>query len=135
MKLHLPARKARKLPYEAEAPMNKMGLVEAYAKEARCTVVEAEEVVETLLEVMARQIVTGRGLRVTGFGSFTVEKVGARWARNPQTGEPVGVPEQNRVSYSAPQRIKDILNGRLKLGRGERIVTKKPKTKKAAPAT
>jgi len=127
VKLTLPRRKARKLPYESENPMNKMGLVEAYAKEARCTVTEAEEVVETLLEVMARQIVTGRGLRITGFGSFGVTKVPARWARNPQTGQPVGVPEQHRPSFTSSQRIKDLLNGRLKLARGERIVAKKPK--------
>lgn len=125
----------KKLPDEDMPMTNKRQLVALFAKEVECSFTDAEWLVETLLEVMARQIVRGRGLRVTGFGQFTVEKREAHEARNPQNGQPVQVNAMNIPKFKPGQRLLDVMNGDLKLRSGERIVGKKPKTYKDAPET
>lgn len=123
--------KPRKLPKESMLPMNREEFVWEVAKKGKCELDDAVWMVDTVLEVMAKQIVTGRGLRITGLGSFLIVKRGARLRRNPQTGGMVKVGGENVIKFNPAQRLKDLVNGNLKLARGQRIVTKKPKTEKA----
>ncbi len=47
---------------------------------------------------------------ITNFGSFEIQKVAEREGVNPQTGEPLVIPEHNRVSFSAFKYLEEKVN-------------------------
>ena len=52
------------------------------------------------------------GVRLVGFGSFTVVKRKARYARNPQTGEKIRVPARKAPVFRAGALLRRSVSGR-----------------------
>ena len=109
--------------------MNKSGLAEiiqerghvAHAKS------QADVVVHEVFEAVKIALREDNEVRITGFGVFTVKTRAARKARNPQTGEPVDVPEKETVSFKASPRLTDAVQFERKT---EKVDKKKKVTKK-----
>jgi nucleoid DNA-binding protein len=55
-----------------------------------------------------------------GFGTFTKKRRPARGGRNPQTGEPIVIPETVTVAFVPGQELKAELNQKLPRRRRER---------------
>jgi len=108
--------------------MNKAQLIDAVSK--RMKRADAETAVECVLDAILRAVVEGERVAVTGFGSFEVRHLGARLARNPQTGEPVRVPPTNRVRFNPGANFTELVNGKPLPPFNQSAVGKAPKGSK-----
>nr|WP_256098708.1 HU family DNA-binding protein [Streptomyces agglomeratus] len=85
----------------------------------------AGEAVQAVFEAIARAVAEGDRVMVTGFGSFERAERAARYARNPQTGEPVFVKETSVPKFRPGQSFKDLVSGSKKLPRGGKTAVRK----------
>ncbi len=89
--------------------MNKAGLVEVVHEVLGTTKVQAEQVVETLLETIVKTLKKGDEVAIAGLGKFSVKLRKAREARNPKTGETVKVKAKNVPKFTAAKALKDAV--------------------------
>ncbi len=75
--------------------MNKAELIEIVAKSANVTKVDAESVLNSMLDSIKKSVKKGEDVTLIGFGTFTKSKRKARMGRNPQTGKEIKIPAMN----------------------------------------
>lgn len=74
---------------------------------------DAEYVVKTLLDAMARSLTEGNRIEIRGFGSFCLNCRPARLARNPKSGEKVSVSEKYVPHFKAGRELRErVLEGK-----------------------
>lgn len=91
--------------------LNNKEFVDAFAEKTGKTKKESAEIVEAFLETVKEVIVKDGGVKFTGFGQFEVKERAARECRNPQTGEPVSVPETKTLKFKASSLMKEAVKG------------------------
>ncbi|MDB5188614.1 MAG: nucleoid DNA-binding protein HU-beta, DNA-binding protein HU-beta [Candidatus Nomurabacteria bacterium] len=89
--------------------MNKQALVELIHGKVGGTKVQAEEIVESILEAITSTLKKGDEVSIAGLGIFSVKTRAARTARNPKTGEPVKVPATRVPKFRAAKALKDAV--------------------------
>ncbi|OGZ03989.1 MAG: DNA-binding protein HU [Candidatus Lloydbacteria bacterium RIFCSPHIGHO2_01_FULL_41_20] len=89
--------------------MNKAGIVDAVHMKLGGTKVQAEEVVDTMLDAIVGTMKKGEEVSIAGLGIFSVKKRAARTARNPRTGEAVQVKAMNVPKFRAAKALKDAV--------------------------
>ena len=90
--------------------MTKADLANAVAQNSGSTKVDAELVVEIVLESIIESLNSGEPVELRGFGSFRFRQRRPRQARNPKTGAKVQVPTK-RVAYFKPGKgLKQLIN-------------------------
>ena len=87
--------------------MNKAALVEKVHEVLGSTKVEAEKVVDTVFDSIAKSLKSGEEVSVAGFGIFEAKMRAARTARNPRTGESIKVPAMRTPKFRAAMALKD----------------------------
>ena len=91
--------------------MTKAGLVEMIKEKAELgTKVQAEKVLDTIIESAREALISGESAIFTGFGSFKVVKRACRTGRNPGTGEAIKIPACKVVKYTMGKRIKSSVS-------------------------
>lgn len=89
--------------------MNKQGIVEAVHTMLGGTKVQAEAVVDKVLESIVSTLKTGAEVSIAGLGIFSVKQRAARQARNPRTGEMVQVAAMKVPKFRAAKALKDAV--------------------------
>lgn len=89
--------------------MNKSDVVKAMTNKG---VVNAEEALDALLVVITLGLACGEDIVFRRFGKFQPRTHPPVTRRNPMTGVPVDVPEQQSVAFVPSPRLKDRMNGR-----------------------
>ncbi|MCX6764646.1 MAG: HU family DNA-binding protein [Candidatus Nealsonbacteria bacterium] len=89
--------------------MTKIDIVEALAKKTKCSKSCAGECLNVILEEITKSLKSGKGVVLTGFGSFLVAKRKARTGRNPQTGEALKIPARTVARFKAGKQLKDAV--------------------------
>lgn len=89
--------------------MNKQGIVEAVHKVLGGTKVQAEQVVDTMLDAIVASLKKGDEVSIAGLGIFSVKTRAARQARNPRTGETVQVKAMKVPKFRAAKALKDAV--------------------------
>jgi DNA-binding protein HU-beta len=89
--------------------MTKIELVQALAERADLTKRAAEDALNALLDVVREELAKGNKVTLTGFGTFLVRQRAARMGRNPQTGEPIHIPEQKTPAFRAGSALKEAV--------------------------
>jgi DNA-binding protein HU-beta len=76
-------------------------------------------IIDSVFAEIGEYFIKGKLTRATqprftypGFGTFTKKKRPARNGRNPQTGQPITIPEATTVTFAPGQELKGQLNGR-----------------------
>jgi len=90
--------------------VNKQDLVNEVAKHASITKAAAATAVDAVLESIKQALSTEDTVRLINFGTFKKKRVQAKTVRNPRTGDPVKVPEHNRVTFSPGEEMKQAAN-------------------------
>lgn len=89
--------------------MNKAGLVNYVAEELSVSKKDAKEFVNATIDgIMAGLFEEGR-VSLVGFGTFSAVLREAHTARNPQSGEPVEVPEKYVPKFKASNNLKGAM--------------------------
>ncbi|NPV72332.1 MAG: HU family DNA-binding protein [Pelotomaculum sp.] len=86
--------------------MRKPDLARLLAAEASVTQAAAKAVLDALPGVILAVAQAHGQARLAGLGTFRVVERPARKARNPQTGEPVMVPERRVLSFRAEKKYR-----------------------------
>ena len=89
--------------------MNKQSIVEAVHAKLGGTKVQAEQVVDTVIETIVGSLKKGDEVSIAGLGIFAVKTRAARTARNPRTGEAVQVPSMKVPKFRAAKALKDAV--------------------------
>jgi|SRR5208337_3503366 len=72
---------------------------------------EAAEIIEKLLDIMKKKLLTGEDVMISGFGKWNVKSKHARKGRNPQTGEPIVLDARKVVTWKCSPVLKAAVNG------------------------
>lgn len=87
--------------------MNKQAIVEAIHAKLGGTKVQAEEVMDIVIDSIVSTLKTGGEVSVAGLGIFSTKTRAARQARNPRTGESISVPAMKVPKFRAAKALKD----------------------------
>lgn len=90
--------------------MNKTELIEAIAKAANVTKVDAEGVLNATIDTIKKSVKKGDDVTLIGFGTFTKTKRKARMGRNPQTGKEIKIPAMTVPKFRPGREFKDAVN-------------------------
>jgi DNA-binding protein HU-beta len=91
--------------------LSKSDLTNQVAKKADINQTKANQVVNSMLDVITEALSHGEEVRITGFGSFKVVQRQERAGRNPRTGEPITVAGGPRPAFTPGSRLIDSVRG------------------------
>ena len=90
--------------------MNKAELITTVADKTGASKAQVEKVMGALVETIIAEVKAGNDISLTGLGTFSLAERAARKGRNPQTGEPIDIPESRSMKFKAGKPVKDALN-------------------------
>ena len=89
--------------------MNKTQLVDAIAKKASITKVDAKKALDDFINVTGEALKAGDKIALIGFGSFAVAKKPGRTGRNPRTGAAIKIAAKNVVKFKAGAELNALV--------------------------
>jgi DNA-binding protein HU-beta len=89
--------------------MNKTELIAITANNAGIKKSLAEKTLNTVLNTITEALKTGGGIKLSGFGTFTVSKRSPRKGRNPKTGKEITIPSCKVLKFKAGTKLKEAL--------------------------
>ncbi len=89
--------------------MNKAGLADVVHGIINSTKVQAEQVVDSVIDAIIKSVKKGEEVSIAGLGIFSAKDRAARTARNPRTGEAVKVPAMRVPKFRAAKAFKDAV--------------------------
>jgi len=93
--------------------LTRSDIADAITMEYQVTKSEALDFVEEVLSEISRALADGEPVKLTGFGTFSVQKKEERMGRNPKTNEPAVIAARKIVSFKPSGYLKDKINGVL----------------------
>ncbi len=87
--------------------MNKADLADKVQGVLGGTKVQAEQVVETLIDTITGALKKGDEVSIAGLGIFSTKMRPARTGRNPRTGASIQVPAMRVPKFRAAKALKD----------------------------
>jgi DNA-binding protein HU-beta len=95
--------------------VNKAELIETLSNRFDGNRRQAQHALDTVIDVIKREVATGERVVITGFGVFEKVERPARTARNPQTGATVKVKKTSVPKFKAGAEFKAVVSGAKKL--------------------
>ena len=89
--------------------MNKTQLVDAIAKKASITKVDAKKALDAFINVTGEALKAGDKIALIGFGSFAVAKKPGRTGRNPRTGASIKIAAKTVVKFKAGAELNALV--------------------------
>ncbi|MCC7004507.1 HU family DNA-binding protein [Candidatus Nomurabacteria bacterium] len=89
--------------------MNKQALAEVAHGIIGGTKVQAEQVVDAIVDAIVSSLKKGDEVSIAGLGIFSAKTRAARTARNPRTGESIQVPAMKVPKFRAAKALKDAV--------------------------
>lgn len=89
--------------------MNKVDIANAVHAKLGGTKVQAEEVVDTVIDSIVSTLKKGDEVSIAGLGIFSTKTRAARQARNPRTGESIHVPAMRVPKFRPAKGLKDAV--------------------------
>ncbi len=89
--------------------MNKQALVEMVHEKIGGTKVQAEQIIDGIIDSITMTLKKGGEVSIAGLGIFSVKARAARMARNPKTGEQVHVSATTVPKFRAAKALKDAV--------------------------
>ncbi len=88
-------------------PMTKTQIIDKIAKENDLTKKQANEVIESLVNLAYKE--AKRGFTIPGLGKLVVQRRKARMGRNPATGEQIKIPAKKVLKFRIAKAAKDAI--------------------------
>jgi DNA-binding protein HU-beta len=89
--------------------MTKAELIVSIAKETKISKASAEKAINAFTNSVMKALKKGDKLILTGFGTFSVAKRGARKGRNPQTGKEIKISAKKVAKFKAGKLLKSVV--------------------------
>ncbi len=68
---------------------------------------ESKDMIDAFFELIAKSVVDGQDVKISGFGNFQIRTKAPRPGRNPRTGEPIPIESRRVVTFHASHKLKD----------------------------
>jgi integration host factor subunit alpha len=72
---------------------------------------ESKDMVDAFFDLIAKQLVEGEDVKISGFGNFQVRVKASRPGRNPRTGAPVAIEARRVVTFHGSPKLKECVQG------------------------
>ena len=89
--------------------MNRADLIDALAAETSMTKADCDRWLASFISSVEKNIKQKDGVKLLGFGSFTVAKRKARAGRNPQTGKAIKIPARTVPVFRPGAQLKELV--------------------------
>ena len=89
--------------------VSKTALVDQLSKNLKLPKAKTADIVNSLLEIISKQMASGNKVQLIGFGTFSSAKRAKREGRNPQTGKKITIPAKKVPKFSAGKTLKDAV--------------------------
>lgn len=89
--------------------MTKAELTNKLATQAEISPVVAEKAINTLTGIITDALHNGEPVRISGFGTFERRMRAARTGVNPQTREPIHIPEMPSAAFRAGAKLREAV--------------------------
>lgn len=86
--------------------LSKAMISEALCNELNLTKPDAKEMVEQFYETLRHALESGKDVKLSGFGNFTLRDKAQRPGRNPKTGEEIPVIARRVVTFKSGLKLK-----------------------------
>jgi len=90
--------------------LTKAQIIDAIPEELSISRKKSVEVVETLLEIIKRQMENGEDVLISGFGKFCIKDKKSRRGRNPATGSDMMLDKRRVVVFRCSKLLRDKIN-------------------------
>jgi integration host factor subunit alpha len=90
--------------------LTKAQIIDAIPEELSISRKKSVEVVETLLEIIKRQMENGEDVLISGFGKFCIKDKKSRRGRNPATGSDMMLAQRRVVVFRCSKLLRDKIN-------------------------
>ena len=90
--------------------LTKAQIIDAIPEKLGISRKKSVEVVETLLEIIKRQMENGDDVLISGFGKFCIKDKKARRGRNPATGSERMLDKRRVVVFRCSKLLRDKIN-------------------------
>jgi len=90
--------------------LTKAQIIDAIPEKLGISRKKSVEVVETLLEIIKRQMENGEDVLISGFGKFCIKDKKARRGRNPATGSDMMLTKRRVVVFRCSKLLRDKIN-------------------------
>ncbi len=87
--------------------MNKADLIEQISKMTSSTKANTERLLDAFIDVVSKNVKKKDGVKLVGFGTFSVSARKARVGRNPQTGEEIQIPARKVPVFRPGKELKE----------------------------
>ena len=77
---------------------------------------ESKDMVEAFFDIIHATLVTGKDVKLSGFGNFNIRRKAPRPGRNPRTGESIPIKARNVVTFHASHKLKGVVQGDIPTG-------------------
>ena len=77
---------------------------------------ESKDMVEAFFDIIHATLVTGKDVKLSGFGNFNIRRKAPRPGRNPRTGESIPIKARNVVTFHASHKLKGVVQGDIPVG-------------------
>jgi len=91
--------------------LTKTDIVDALSKDLRMTKNGSFEVVETVLDLIKKNLAEGEDVLISGFGKFCVRDKKQRKGRNPQSGAEMTLQPRRVVTFQCSGVLRKKVNG------------------------
>ena len=71
---------------------------------------DVKDVVDTFFELIASNLIVGRDVKISGFGSFQIRSKAPRPGRNPRTGAAIKIKAAKIPKFRPGKALKDALS-------------------------
>ena len=90
--------------------LTRADLSEAIYSEIGISKVESSQIVDQIFEEMILDLIDGKSVKLSSFGSFMVRQKNERIGRNPKTKEEFVITERSKLNFKSSNKVKAILN-------------------------
>ncbi len=91
--------------------MNKKALVDKVAKKTGAKKKDVKKIIDATIDTIIEALTKGEKVQLVGFGSFEVRKAAARKGVNPQTKQPIEIPERKVPKFKPGKTLKEKVRG------------------------
>lgn len=90
--------------------MTRTKIAELIAHDYDISQSKAERIIRRIFHEISQNIVDGKKVSISGFGSFTKVKVKERTIIHPQTGDPLTIPSRLKAKFTSFRALKETIN-------------------------
>jgi len=94
--------------------VTRVNITEAIYEEIGLSRKDSGDVLDMIIEEMRSELVAGRDVKISSFGTFALRQKKARVGRNPKTGKEAEITPRTVISFKPSQTLRSAINKKAK---------------------